>query len=201
MFSAAGTWNRIADARETGVLSSVRLIPRARRRAARGVVGMSPGETWIGPDPAATGVEVAIFIARADRTEVLVTHRTEVLGGHWHVVAGALEVGETPQQAAERELLEETGLRLALEAEDISHVFAYAIPGSSGVLGGRRVLPVVKVRVVCFLVDVAVGWEPVLNWEHDSYAWVSPAEACERLRWRSMARALGQVLPAHRIAA
>ena len=106
--------------------------------------------------------------------EVLVAHRIDVLGGHWHVVAGALEAGESPQQAAERELLEETGLRMPFEAEESVHEFAYAIPGSAGSLGGRRVMPVVKMKVVCFLVEVEACWEPVLNWEHDSYAWLSP---------------------------
>jgi 8-oxo-dGTP pyrophosphatase MutT (NUDIX family) len=162
---------------------------------------MWPGETWTSPGPASTGVEVAIFIARPRRAEVLVAHRIDVLGGHWHVVAGALEHGETPQQAAERELREETGLRVSLAEEESVHEFAYAIPGSSGSLGGRRVMPVVKMRVVCFLVEVEACWEPILNWEHDAYAWLGPAEACERLRWPSMARALRHVVPAARFAA
>jgi 8-oxo-dGTP pyrophosphatase MutT (NUDIX family) len=162
---------------------------------------MWPGETWASPGPAGTGMEVAIFIARPRLAQVLVAHRIDVLGGHWHVVAGALEAGESPQEAAERELLEETGLRVPLAGEESAHEFAYAIPGSSGSLGGRRVMPVVKMRVVCFLVEVAAAWEPILNWEHDSYAWLSPADACERLRWPSMARALRQVVPAPRFAA
>lgn len=170
----------------------MRLLPRSQRRTFQGAVGTWPGETWTGPT--STGVEVAIFIARPDRTEVLVTHRIDELGGHWHVVAGALEQGESPQHAAERELFEETGLRLPLAAEESVHEFVYAIPGSSGVLEGRRVMPVVKMKVVCFLVEAAAGWEPILNWEHDSCAWVGPAEACRRLRWPSMARALRQVV-------
>ena len=179
----------------------MRLMPRPHRRSSRGSVGMWPGETWTSPGPASTGVEVAIFVARPRLTEVLVAHRIDVLGGHWHVVAGALEDGESPQQAAERELFEETGLRVPLEHEESVHGFVYAIPGSAGSLGGRRVMPVVKRRVVCFLVEVEASWEPVLNWEHDSYAWLSPTVACERLRWPSMARALRHVVPAPRFAA
>lgn len=179
----------------------MRLMPRSHRRMSRGSVGMWPGETWTSPGPTSTGVEVAIFIARSRMTEVLVAHRIEVLGGHWHVVAGALEAGESPQQAAKRELLEETGLRMSFEPEGSVHEFAYAIPGSAGSLGGKRVMPVVKMKVVCFLVEVEASWEPVLNWEHDSYAWLSPAVACDRLRWPSMARALRHVVPAPRFAA
>jgi 8-oxo-dGTP pyrophosphatase MutT (NUDIX family) len=161
---------------------------------------MWPGETWT-PGPAGSGVEVAIFVARPGLAEVLVAHRIAVLGGHWHVVAGAVEAGESPQQAAERELFEETGLLAPRETLESVHQFAYAIPGSAGSLGGRRVMPVVKRRVVCFIVEVEPSWEPVLNWEHDSYAWLSPALACERLRWPSMARALRHVVPAPRSAA
>ncbi len=193
MSSVGSQWSRIAGLKETGVLASMRLKPRSRRRFPGGMPGMWPGETWLSPGPASAGTEVAIFITRAERAEVLVAHRIDVLGGHWHVVAGALEEGESPGQAAERELLEETGLGVSLGEESV-HEFAYAIPGSSGSIEGRCVTPVVKMRVICFLVEVEPGWEPVLNWEHDTYAWVSPAEACERLRWPSMARALSEVV-------
>ena len=27
------------------------------------------------------------------------------------------------------------------------------------------------------------GWEPTLDWEHDEYRWVSPAQAAELLFW------------------
>ena len=43
--------------------------------------------------------------------------RGEDIGGreHWFTIGGAIEAGETPAQAASRELREETGIRLAPE--------------------------------------------------------------------------------------
>ena len=148
-----------------------------------------------------TGTDVAIFIVRADCADVLVARRVHELGGHWHVVAGSVEEGELPAHAASRELYEETGLRASFDGVDEVHDFTYAIAGSSDSTGARSLLPVVKKRVVCYLIEVRSGWEPILNWEHDSYAWVGLDDACERLRWPSMARALRHVVSAKRTAA
>ena len=57
-----------------------------------------------------TGVEVAVFVTRKSGSEVLIVHRSPEQGGYWHVVAGGVEPGEAVEDAAERELLEETGL-------------------------------------------------------------------------------------------
>ncbi len=58
--------------------------------------------------------EIAVFVTRRDG-EVLLLRRAESDGGYWHVVAGAIEGGESALSAAERELREETGLVARLE--------------------------------------------------------------------------------------
>jgi 8-oxo-dGTP pyrophosphatase MutT (NUDIX family) len=57
-----------------------------------------------------TGVEVAVFVTRKRGSEVLIVHRSPEQGGYWHVVAGGVEPGEAVEEAAERELREETAL-------------------------------------------------------------------------------------------
>ena len=106
--------------------------------------------------------ECKVLIRRGD--EFLVLLRCEADGGYWHTVAGGVETGETYAQAAERELREEVGLVAC--PVDLERTYWYD-----------------DVRVQAFLVDVAAGWEPRLNEEHDEYRWCTPEEAVELLHW------------------
>jgi 8-oxo-dGTP pyrophosphatase MutT (NUDIX family) len=92
-------------------------------------------------------------------------------------VAGALEPGESFGEAAARELREETGLvatpvalRRSYEYE-IEDWEAHYRPGADRVL------------VECFLAEAPAGWEPMLDWEHDTYRWYPPEEAAAILYW------------------
>jgi 8-oxo-dGTP pyrophosphatase MutT (NUDIX family) len=107
-------------------------------------------------------VEVFIVVRRGD--EFLVTHRSPSGGAYWHGIAGGLELGETPAQAAERELLEETGL--AAVPLPLETTFTYD-----------------EIVVHTFLVDVPEGWEPQLDEEHDDYRWLPRVEAIDLLYW------------------
>lgn len=107
--------------------------------------------------------EVAIYVARRDRSEILVLHRSEAQGSYWHTVAGGIEDGERPIEAARRELLEETGLELAIEGP--AHISDYPVDG-----GG-------SMPVHAFIVDAPDDWEPTLDWEHDDHRWAAAADA------------------------
>ncbi len=58
--------------------------------------------------------------------EVLMLHRTRPKG-YWQSVTGSLEWGESPRQAAERELFEETGLRAGGRVIDCHHSVRFPI--------------------------------------------------------------------------
>ena len=139
--------------------------------------------------------EVAIFVTRRARSEVLLVHRNPSLGSYWHTVAGGVEDGETPAEAARRELREETGLE-PVEFCPLATTVEYAYPVSEEPPERRaRYAPgLVAVAVSCFLVEAPDDWEPVLDWEHDGYRWCAPAEAVATLRWADTADALGRVL-------
>ncbi|MDX6451890.1 MAG: lipoyl(octanoyl) transferase [Gaiellaceae bacterium] len=132
--------------------------------------------------------EVAIFLARRRRQEILVVHRCPTLGSFWHAISGAIETGEGVDEAAIRELREETGLDatetlpLCMRTE-----FSYRLNQSPRRAGKR-------VRVCCFLLDVPDDFEPKLNWEHDEHRWLATNLAPAYLKWPSLRGALCAVL-------
>src|ERR687897_1885228 len=89
--------------------------------------------------PQSARSEIAVFVTRRDGGEVLLLRRVRSGGGYWHVVAGALEPGESAREAAARELEEETGLVAALgdALQIVEHVdprtLLPAHPSTSGV--------------------------------------------------------------------
>jgi bis(5'-nucleosidyl)-tetraphosphatase len=111
------------------------------------------------------------------RRFLLLRHRD---GGHWAFPKGRLEPGERPEEAARRELAEETGI-VELEMED-------------GLLGEsrytfRRDGREVDKRVVYFLArarDANVS----LSREHSEWAWLDWREAAERLTFDDARRIL-----------
>lgn len=133
-------------------------------------------------DGLGVAAEIAVFVTRRGGREVLVLRRVPADGGYWHVVAGALEPGETAPEAAVRELWEESGLVAEL-GESVEVV--EEIPGSR---------PVVRIPVTCYRVGAPDGWEPVYNEEHDAHRWLAPGEAADALVWPETARALRLLL-------
>jgi 8-oxo-dGTP pyrophosphatase MutT (NUDIX family) len=119
--------------------------------------------------------EILVVVLRGDET--LVLHRAPAGGGYWHLVAGGVEPGETPAEAAARELAEEVGLQG--EVVPLAYRFDY-VPTPEERL--RREFGA-AVAVDCFEIEAPVGWEPVLDSEHDEYRWCSVAEAVALLYW------------------
>jgi 8-oxo-dGTP pyrophosphatase MutT (NUDIX family) len=140
------------------------------------------------------GAEVAVFVTRRNGSEVLIVHRSPVQGGYWHVVAGGIEPGEEPVEAARRELREET--RLAANLEAGPRVVEYWYPLTEEPAERRKQYDpsVATVQVFCFRCHTPDEWEPILDWEHDDYCWCTPAEAAAALRWPETARALREVI-------
>ncbi|HRN78411.1 MAG TPA: NUDIX domain-containing protein [Candidatus Dependentiae bacterium] len=91
--------------------------------------------------------------------------------GHWDLPKGKLEAGETKEQAAVRELAEETGLSAELISgftESLSYVYTEA----DGVL--------TKKTVYFFLGRVETK-DVMLSHEHSGYIWLPFNDAIKRL--------------------
>ncbi|MDX6476533.1 MAG: lipoyl(octanoyl) transferase [Gaiellaceae bacterium] len=139
--------------------------------------------------------EVAIFVTRDHRREVLLVHRSPSQGSYWHTIAGGIEAGETPEQAAVRELREETTLDgVDLVPLETTVEYAYPLSEEPPERGALYAPGLVAVRVHCFLVEAPDRWEPTLDWEHDDYRWCPPDEGASALRWPETAGALRRLL-------
>lgn len=120
----------------------------------------------------AAPLEVAVAVVRDRAGRVLVAERTprQIAGGYWELPGGKIEAGETPEQAARRELFEEAGLRAEILRPWISYDYAF---------------PTRSVRLHIFSVERYSGTPE--GREGNRLAWVDPARP-----------AVGPILPSNR---
>jgi type II secretory ATPase GspE/PulE/Tfp pilus assembly ATPase PilB-like protein/8-oxo-dGTP pyrophosphatase MutT (NUDIX family) len=128
---------------------------------------------------------VDVFVIRPLKPEwrVLVMRRSAkaTRTGGWEIVHGSIEAGELPEQAAVREVQEETGLR-------VSRLYSVTI--------NSFYMPAAKV-VTAAVVFAAFVDEPgavTLGVEHDAHEWLSPADAKARFIWPKSRRILDEVI-------
>ena len=102
--------------------------------------------------------------------------------GSWETVHGHIEAGETPAEAAARELLEETGLTPE-KLYNLSRVETFY---------QHRLDEVALVPVFAAFVprEAAV----TTGGEHDRFEWLPPVDARRRFAWPREARALDDIL-------
>ena len=98
--------------------------------------------------------------------------------GLWEVVAGRVEQGETLEAAAAREVMEETGLDVVLDARPLG---AYPVAG-------------MDYFVVLFRGEAHPG-EVVRSAEHDEHRWLTPAEFRALSTLTSLADAIDRAHP------
>ncbi len=74
----------------------------------------------------------AAAVVRKGNTVLLIKRGVAPNKGLWAIPGGSVELGETLQQAAEREVLEETGL--TVKAGEAVHVFDYVERAKTGTI-------------------------------------------------------------------
>ena len=110
-------------------------------------------------------VGVGAIIIDEDRV-ALVRRGHPPLQGKWSIPGGALEVGETMRAAAEREVLEETGL--VVEVGELLGVFDRVVPDEAGKIRYHYVL----IDFLCF----RVGGRLRAGDDADEVAWFAVEE-------------------------
>ena len=111
--------------------------------------------------------EVVVVVRREG--ELLVLRRAPERLGYWSLVSGGLEPEETPRVAAQRELLEETGL--TAEVRELPVTLSYSLLDDPPAIRARYAPGIETVTVHAFVADAPPGWEPMLDAEHDVHCW------------------------------
>jgi mutator protein MutT len=108
-------------------------------------------------------ISAAFMLLRSPSGTVLLLRRAkgEDHAGTWDIPGGKIKTGESPEEAAIREVKEETGF----------------LTGHSGRFHCRRVKN--SVDATTFLFDCDSEFVPKLNKEHDAWRWMDPFEALE----------------------
>jgi ADP-ribose pyrophosphatase YjhB (NUDIX family) len=135
-------------------------------------------------------VGVGAVIVEGDRV-VLVRRAAEPMAGEWSIPGGLLELGETMRAGAEREALEETGLRV--EAGEVLGVLDRILPDASGKVRFHYVL----IDFLCRRVggELRAGGDAAeARWVRDSdLAELGVAEAAVQVIRKALANSKSQV--------
>jgi len=137
--------------------------------------------------------EVQVFICRGGGAEFLVLHRRPESGGYWHTAAGALEDGESPEEAALRELREELDLDGSGRFWPVCYRDSYPAANEPPERQAQWPAGTEAIARAGFIVEAPPTFEPTLNDEHDDYRWCNRDEAIALFHWPDVGEALEQL--------
>ena len=128
-------------------------------------------------------IDVYLIAPAADGWRVLALQRslTTRCPTAWETVHGRIEPGEEPEQAAVREVREETGLEVQR---------LYNVSVQPFYLHKTHTVEL----SVCFAAFVTAGAPVTTGEEHSRYEWLAPEAALKRFVWPRERAALGEVL-------
>lgn len=121
------------------------------------------------------GIVVFVWDAKEHRPLYLLLH---YVSGHWDLPKGKLEAGETKEQAAHRELKEETGLQATLLSK-FEQSISYIFRDRSGALVHKNVF---------FFIGETDSQKVTLSREHQGFIWLPIGDALQQLTFENARR-------------
>ncbi len=128
-------------------------------------------------------VNVVCYWQDASDVKILVLKRNIRKGGFWQTITGGVHIGESLEQAAERELIEETGLTQKSNSRVFSTGERYSFPGNDEYI--------LDEYVFAFRVDDMAAVK--ISEEHDAFEWLSVEEAKKRVAYENNKMAIDSV--------
>ena len=127
---------------------------------------------------------VKVVVHDGDR--VLLLHRRPQRGDFWQPITGSIEDGESPDDTARREIVEETGQ----SGDPVSLGITQSFMIDSQYLASRLPAPIIASEVgftTAFDSRLPIRLDAE---EHDEYGWFTFAEAYEKIQWTDDREAL-----------
>jgi 8-oxo-dGTP pyrophosphatase MutT (NUDIX family) len=121
-------------------------------------------------------VDVLVLHRARGEWQVLALQRAEGVRctGAWEIVHGSMDAGEAPEQAALREVHEETGFAASR---------LYNVTVNPFYLHQSRTIQLAVVFAAIVTGTDGAPPTPALGTEHQDWAWLTVPEALERLAW------------------
>jgi len=117
-----------------------------------------------------------------DNVQVLVLKRNKKKGGFWQTITGGVHVGEDLRDAAKREVFEEIGL--SDEIYLFPTTLSYSFMGDDGYM----------LKEYVFGCEISDTSKMKISDEHDSFEWMCPQEAKERVFYDNNKQAIDAVM-------
>jgi len=138
-------------------------------------------------------VQVAVNIYRKTLVKgllVLGLLRIEEWGGFWQPVTGGVLQGESLEEAAFREVDEETGITRPLFLFDLNYRYSFELPEKYKIFYDEDVDTLTE-HAFGYETDVA---DIILSDEHTEYRWLTPPDALELYEYPEYCEALRRVI-------